>query len=58
MQRMMTARDVAEYMQIPIQMVYRKTRSGDLPHYRVGRSIRYKLVEIEKALKVRGDEDV
>ena len=51
MQRLMTAREVAEYMRIPVQMVYRKTRNGDLPHYRLGRTVRYKLAEIEAALK-------
>lgn len=60
MQRMMTAREVAGYMRIPVQMVYRKTQSGELPHYRLGRSIRYKQDEIDAALKVKtgGDENV
>ena len=51
MKRMMTARQVAEYTQIPLQMVYRKTKSGDLPCYRIGRSIRYKAEEIDMAMK-------
>ena len=51
MKRMMTARQVSEYTQIPLQMVYRKTKSGDLPCYRIGRSIRYKAEEIDMAMK-------
>ena len=51
MQRMSTAREVAEYLHIPVAVVYRKTQSGDLPHYRLGRAIRYKLSEIDEALK-------
>lgn len=51
MKRMMKAREVAEYAQIPLQMVYRKTKSGDLPCYRIGRSIRYKVEEIDEAMK-------
>ncbi len=51
MRRMMTAREVSEYTQIPLQMIYRKTKSGDLPCYRIGRSIRYKVEEIEMAMK-------
>lgn len=60
MKRMATAREVAEYMRIPVKMVYRKTRRGDLPHYRSGRTIRYKLSEIDEALRVSagGDADV
>ena len=53
MQRMATAKEVADYMKIPVQMVYRKTKRGELPHYRSGRLIRYKLSEIDEALKVR-----
>ena len=51
MQRMMTARQVSEYTQIPLQMIYRKTQSGDIPCYRIGRSIRYKVEEIDMAMK-------
>ena len=60
MQRMMTAKELADYTKIPIQVIYRKTRMGKLPHYRSGRTVRYKLNEVEDALKVRagGDADV
>lgn len=51
MQRMMKAKEVAEYTQIPLQMVYRKTRSGEMPCYRLGRSIRYKIDEVEASMK-------
>lgn len=55
MQRMMKAKEVAEYTQIPLQMVYRKTRSGEMPCYRIGRSIRYKIDEVEASM--RGGRD-
>ncbi len=51
MQRMMTAREVSEYTKIPLQMIYRKTQSGDIPCYRIGRSIRYKVEEIDTAMR-------
>lgn len=51
MQRMMTARDLSEYTQIPLQMIYRKTRTGEIPHYRIGRSVRYKKDEVEASMK-------
>ena len=47
----MKAKEVAEYTQIPLQMVYRKTRSGEMPCYRIGRSIRYKIDEVEASMK-------
>lgn len=51
MRRMMTAREVSEYTQIPIRTIYNRTKSGDLPCYRIGRSIRYKVEEIDMAMK-------
>ena len=51
MRRMMTARQVSEYTQIPLQTIYNRTKSGDLPCYRIGRSIRYKVEEIDMAMK-------
>ena len=51
MKRMMTAREVSEYTQIPIRTIYNKTKCGDLPCYRIGRSIRYKVEEIDMAMK-------
>lgn len=51
MKRMMTARQVSEYTQIPLQTIYNKTKCGELPCYRIGRSIRYKIEEIDEAMK-------
>ena len=51
MRRMMTAREVSEYIQVPIRNVYDKTKSGELPCYRIGRLIRYKVEEIDMAMK-------
>ena len=47
----MTAAEVADYTQTNVQTIYRKVRSGDLPHYRIGTAIRFKQDEIETALK-------
>jgi len=51
MNRLMTAAQVADYAQLNVQTIYRKVRSGDLPHYRIGTAIRFKQDEIEMALK-------
>ncbi len=51
MKRMMTAKEVSEYTQIPLQVIYRKTRNGDLPSYRSVRTLRYKQKEIDEAMK-------
>lgn len=51
MKRMMKAKEVAEYTQIPLQMIYRRTRKGEIPCYRIGGSIRYKIEEVEASMK-------
>ena len=51
MTRLMTAAEVANYAQVNVRTVYRKVRSGDLPHYRIGTAIRFKQDEIDTALR-------
>lgn len=51
MNRLMTAAEVADYTQMNVQTIYRKVRSGDLPHYRIGTALRFKQDEIESAMK-------
>lgn len=51
MNRLMTATEVAEYAHCNVHTIYRKVRSGDLPHYRIGTAIRFKQDEIDLAMK-------
>lgn len=48
---MMNAREVASYIGVNVNTVYRKAQSGELPCYRLGTAIRFKLEEIELAMK-------
>ena len=48
---MMLAREVAEYTRTDVQTIYRKVWSGELPCYRIGNAIRFKLDEVEMAMK-------
>lgn len=48
---MMLAREVAEYTRTDVQTIYRKVKSGELPCYRIGNAIRFKLDEVELAMK-------
>lgn len=48
---MMLVREVAEYTRTDVQTIYRKVRSGEIPCYRIGNAIRFKLDEVEKAMK-------
>ncbi|MBQ1296760.1 MAG: helix-turn-helix domain-containing protein [Clostridiales bacterium] len=48
---MMLAKEVAEYTRTDVQTIYRKAKSGEIPCYRIGRAIRFKLDEVEMAMK-------
>lgn len=48
---LVTAKELAKLLDINIQTIWRKTRRGEIPHYRVGRFVRYKVVEVLSVLK-------
>ena len=47
----MTVSEVAEYLRVNPQTVYRKTKTGQLPAVRIGRAIRFRRVELDEWLK-------
>lgn len=48
-----TAREAAEMLGYALQTVYNKSSSGELPSYRIGRTLRFRRSELEE-LVVRG----
>lgn len=59
--RLVTARTVAERLGISQHRVYELARTGDLPHVRLGRSMRFDPAAIESFIKGGGtgyDADV
>ena len=48
---LMTARQVADHTGVCVRTIYRMRKRGELPYYQVGRQIRFKLAEIEEAMK-------
>lgn len=48
---LMTARDVARYIGLDVQTVYRKARTGELPCYKLGRPVRFDKDEIDETMK-------
>ena len=48
---LMTARDVARYMRLDVQTVYRKARAGEIPCYRLGKAVRFKQEKIDEFLE-------
>ncbi len=47
----MTVSEVAEYLRLNPQTVYRKAKAGELPAVRIGRAIRFRKAELEAWLK-------
>ncbi len=50
-EEVMTVPEVAEYLRVNPQTVYRKAKSGELPAVRIGRAIRFRRSELENWLK-------
>jgi excisionase family DNA binding protein len=62
MQQLLTVPDLSEYLHIKEKTIYAKVESLEIPHYRIGRLIRFRLDEIDAWLehcrnhKVQGTE--
>ena len=54
----MTVSEVAEYLRVNPQTVYRKAKVGELPAVRIGRAIRFRRSELEDWLKAVRAEPV
>ena len=46
----MTVSEVAEYLRVNPQTVYRKAKAGELPAVRIGRAIRFRRAELDQWL--------
>lgn len=53
---LVTAKEAAAHFKVCSDFIYRKAKSGDLPSYKLGRSIRFKLEELEEFIKAKRDE--
>lgn len=51
MERLLTAKQVAEVINVSTRTVYRRENAGDIPSYRVGTAIRFNLDEVMMAMK-------
>ena len=47
----MTVSEVAEYLRVNPQTVYRKAKTGELPALRIGRAIRFRKVQLDEWMK-------
>lgn len=54
MQHLVNAETLASFLGVRVEHVYALTRRGAIPHYRVGKYLRYPLEEALKALARNG----
>ncbi len=45
-----TVASLARVLGVPASWVYERTAKGEIPHYRVGRYVRFRLSEVERWL--------
>ena len=50
-ERLLTAEEVAEHLAVPVSWVRESTRSGAMPHVRLGRYVRFDLDDVERWLE-------
>jgi excisionase family DNA binding protein len=50
--RLMTAREVAERLQLPVDHIYKLARGKRIPHLRFGRTLRFRSEAITRWLSV------
>ena len=48
---MMRASEVASRLDVSKATIYRKAQSGEIPCYRIGKAVRFKIEEVEEAIK-------
>ena len=54
----LTIDDLAEYLSVKRSTLYAKVESGEIPHYKVGRLVRFKECEIEEWLQSHRNENI
>lgn len=52
----LTVSEVAQYLRVNPQTVYRKARAGELPVVRIGRAIRFRKSELDEWLRATSHE--
>ena len=55
--KLLTAAQLADYLQLPLPSVRRLTRQGSIPCFRAGRLLRYDLREVKQAFHANGREN-
>lgn len=52
----LTVSELAEYLRVNPQTIYRKAKAGELPVVRIGRAIRFRRIELERWLQAASQQ--
>jgi len=55
-ERILTVAELAVYLRVSTNLVYKLTSMGRLPYYRVGRIMRFDWNEVKQAIHINGQE--
>jgi len=55
--RLLTVRELAEYLRVNPFSVYRWIAKNRVPHLRVNRSIRFRLEDVERSMRERAQRE-
>ena len=47
MEKLLDAKEMSEAYRLPVSWIYSKAQAGMLPHYRIGKYVRFRSSEIE-----------
>lgn len=56
-EHLVDAKTMAEITNIPVSTIWRGCREGTLPHYRIGRTVRFNLVEVLRNFHANGGKN-
>lgn len=57
-EKLMTANEVADYLQCSLSTVRRLVMRGKIPHFRLGKLVRFRRVEIDAWLKLHHEGEL
>ena len=50
----LTVEEIAQYLKVRKSWIYEKTRLGEIPYIKIGKYLRFRAEEVEKALVRKG----
>jgi excisionase family DNA binding protein len=56
-QGLISIKEMAEKLNVPVSWLYSRTRTNDIPHYKVGKYVRFDQAEVWEWLKQQNEAE-